>query len=319
MWLLYVLGSIYAFYALIWAIGRIKKIPIDVEEKKRIEALARGLLKREATLQSEREHFEEIKTESRLALEKIGKEKALGFPWIATAISDYLKLYDLKLAKVLENKKHPARRAAEELREAAGEKAALRRENKILRELHRYYENLFPWLIDFKGEDLDELIRQVNQPKIDDDEDDDPAALWLSEAERDSVALTRAEKFQRALERYWQSKKSPWRLGRDYERYVGYLLESQGFKVEYYGIEAGLEDLGRDLVCLNGNDVRIVQCKYWSFHKVLHEKHVRSMEPQQLTRRSSATSRICSARSKSHHGCTHRVQRRPRPRSLQKC
>lgn len=86
--------------------------------------------------------------------------------------------------------------------------------------------------------------------------------------------MTRAEKFQRALERYWQSKKSPWRLGRDYERYVGYLLESEGFKVEYYGIEAGLEDLGRDLVCSNGNDVRIVQCKYWSFQKTLHEKHV---------------------------------------------
>jgi hypothetical protein len=174
MWLLYILGSIYAFYALVWAIDRIKKIPIDVKEKKRIEDLERDILEREATLRREREHFDEMKTESGIALERISKEKALGFPWLATAYSDYLKLYDLKIASVLENKKHPARRAAEEIRATAAEKAALRRENKILRELHRYYESLFPWLIEFKGEDLDELIRQVNQPQKDEDEYDDP-------------------------------------------------------------------------------------------------------------------------------------------------
>jgi hypothetical protein len=91
------------------------------------------------------------------------------------------------------------------------EKAALRRENKILRELHRYYEYLFPWLIDFKGEDLDDLIRQTHEAKIADEEESeiDPAVIYLTAAERESKKLTRAEKFQRALDRYWTRRKAP--------------------------------------------------------------------------------------------------------------
>ncbi len=160
MALLYIIGGFYTLCAIIWAIDRIKKIPFDIKEKERIEQLEKEIQKREIFLASEQKRFEELKIESKIALEKISKEKALGFPWLATAYSDYLKLFDLKLANELENKKHPAMRAAEEIRAMSSEKSNLRRENKILRELHHYYENLFPWLIDFKGEDLDELIRQ---------------------------------------------------------------------------------------------------------------------------------------------------------------
>jgi hypothetical protein len=41
-------------------------------------------------------------------------------------------------------------RAAEEIRTTSSEKASLRSENKILRELHRYYENLFVRLTSLK-------------------------------------------------------------------------------------------------------------------------------------------------------------------------
>lgn len=140
--------------------------------------------------------------------------------------------------------------------------------------MHRYYESLFPWLIDFKGDDLDELIRQVNQPKPEEEEDEDPAARWLTAAEYHSPQLSRAEKFQRALDRYWQRKKTPWELGRDYERYIGYLHERDGFKVDYYGIAFGYEDLGRDLICIKADDIRVIQCKHWSAQKTLHEKHI---------------------------------------------
>jgi hypothetical protein len=272
MWLLYLIGGFYTLCAIIWAIDRIKNIPLDIKEKERIERLEKETQRRETILASEQARFEELKIESKIALETISKEKALGFPWLATAYSDYLKLFELKLANELENKKHPAKRAAEEIRAMSSDKADLRRENRILRELHRYYENLFPWLIDFKGEDLDELIRQVNRPKS--EENEDPVAEWLSDAEYNSPKLSRAEKSQRALDRYWQSKKSPWQLGRDYERYIGYIHERDGFKVEYHGIELGYEDLGRDLICRKSNEVRIVQCKHWSAQKTMHEKHV---------------------------------------------
>src|SRR5208283_865895 len=206
-WPFILLGGFYTLCAIVWVIDRIKKIPLDIKEKERIEQLEKGIHEREAFLVSEQKRFEELKNEAKIALEKISKEKALGFPWLATAYSEYLKLYELKLANELENKKHPAKRAAEEIRGMSSEKADLRRENKILRELHRYYENLFPWLIDFKGEDLDELIRQVNRPKS--EENEDPVAEWLSDAEYNSPKLSRADKSQRALDRYWQSKKSP--------------------------------------------------------------------------------------------------------------
>ncbi len=131
-------------------------------------------------------------------------------------------------------------------------------------------------MIDFKGQDLDELIRQAHEPKGADDEDEgiDPAAVYLTAAERDSDKLTRAEKFQRVLDRYWTRRKTPWEIGRDYERYVGYLHERDGFKVEYHGIARGYEDLGRDLICIKGDDIRVIQCKCWSGEKVIHEKHV---------------------------------------------
>ncbi len=194
MWILYLIGGFYTFCAIIWAFDRINKIPFDLKEKRRIEQLERENREREAALDWVQQRFEQLQIEAKIAFEKISKEKSLGFPWLATAYSDYLKLFELKLADELEKKQRPAKRAAEEIRVMASEKAALRRENKILRELHRYYENLFPWSIDFKGEDLDELIRQVNQPKTKDE--DDPVAEWLSDAEYNSPKLSRAEKSQ---------------------------------------------------------------------------------------------------------------------------
>jgi hypothetical protein len=278
MWLLYVIGAFAAFSLIVSVIERIKKIPLDVAEKNRIEHLAKDTEARETQLMRERARFEQLKAEATVAIETMSREKALGFPWLAAAYSEYHKLFDLKLADELEGKKVPAKRAAEQVRSMAAEKAALRRENRILRESYRYYESLFPWLIDFKGEDLDDLIRQAQErpsrSDIKERHDEDPAAQWLTEAERNSRQLTRVEKFQRALDRFWSSKKTPWQIGRDYERYVGYQHERDGFKVEYVGIEYRMEDLGRDLICVKGNDVRIVQCKYWRKERTLHEKHV---------------------------------------------
>jgi hypothetical protein len=261
-------------------IERSKCLLITLAEKRRTEAIGRDAAALYARLQREREAFESAKQESAFALEMIAREKAMGFPWLANAYSEYQALIDLKLADALEDKERPAPRAAEQLRVIAKEKAMLQRENRILRALHRYYEDLFPWLIDFQGEDLDELIKQSRQTLSDSDgtsieqAEEDPAAEWLSQAEQRSDNLTNAEKFQRALDRYWQSKKTPWRVGLDYERYVGYQYEARGFRVEYHGAARGLEDLGRDLICIKDNEIHIVQCKYWKNSKVFHEKHI---------------------------------------------
>lgn len=80
--------------------------------------------------------------------------------------------------------------------------------------------------------------------------------------------------FQLALERYLRSTKSPWQVGRDYERYVGYLREREGCAVTYHGIIHGFEDLGRDVLAEKDGTIEVIQCKRWAQHKEIHEKHV---------------------------------------------
>ena len=61
--------------------------------------------------------------------------------------------------------------------------------------------------------------------------------------------LTPSEKLQKMLDWYWnRPSKSNWQIGRDYERYIGYLYETKGWNVYYHG-KKGFEDLGRDLIC----------------------------------------------------------------------
>jgi hypothetical protein len=271
LWVLVVYGGIWAIAGVVSIIERIKNIPVSEAERRSMTAKEEELAKREREVARQADLIEEART----ALDTLSREKSLGFPWLASAYAKHFELLDLKLANELTSKKHPALRAADEVRRIAQEKAMLRRENKVLRELHSYYENLFPWLIDFKGTDLDAVIQQVREPvERVDTPDADPAMMWLSDSEVTGTSLTRSQKFQRALDRYWTSRKTPWQIGRDYERYVGYLHEKDGFKVEYFGATEGLEDLGRDLICRRGTEVRIIQCKYWSSSKTLHEKHI---------------------------------------------
>lgn len=140
----------------------------------------------------------------------------------------------------------------------------------------RYYESLFPWLRDYVGLNADELIAEPSAVETD-AQADDPVHLFLSAGEYQ--LLTTTERNQMALDRYWQSRKSSWQVGRDYERYVGYLYEQEGFKVQYFGIERGLEDFGRDLVCSKEGLVEVVQCKYWSKSKgmVIREAYVNQL------------------------------------------
>ena len=121
-----------------------------------LENIAKARANKASELSRRERHIEERtasleRLDSRIStvraeVEELSQEKALGFPWLATAYAEYFRLLDDQLADLLEQKKHPAMKAADALRATAAEKAALRRENKILRELHRYYEGLFPGL-----------------------------------------------------------------------------------------------------------------------------------------------------------------------------
>jgi hypothetical protein len=225
----------------------------------------------EANFRQAQENWKNKVQEDKQAIETLMKEKTLGFPWLAQAFADYYRLQDMKIASSLDFKSHPAKKAAETVREIAAERRRAEKLSRVLQYQIEYYESLFPWLTEFKGEDLDDLIKHISDEKSDPD-NEDPVMRWLTQAEYST--LSTVERNQIALDRYWQKKKTKWELGRDYERYIGYQYESKDWHVTYQGIVEGYDDLGRDLIATKDITVQIVQCKYWSHYKTIHEKHI---------------------------------------------
>ena len=122
-------------------------------------------------------------------------------------------------------------------------------------------------------EDDYELISEPDDvPIADVDEDEDQVKRYLTEEEYANLSVT--ERNQRALDRFWDKRKSKRAIGKLYEQYLGYLFEQKGYDVEYFGIKNGLGDLGRDLICRKRDEEIIVQCKHWSKSKTIYEKHI---------------------------------------------
>lgn len=223
----------------------------------------------------ERDRFQLAR--DREALEALLASRVRGFEFIADAWGDYERARADRLATALQYKNHPTKSAAKEVRAKGKELADLRRELKRTQWVLALYEFHFPWLTELR--DFDEETSYVDgEPELDDAGADgdgarpDPAQQWLSKEEY--AALSEGERNQRALDRYLTSRKTPWQVGRDYERYIGYLREQAGARVTYQGIFAGLEDLGRDLICEAAAGIEVVQCKRWSKRRTIHEKHV---------------------------------------------
>lgn len=208
------------------------------------------------------------------SINQIIAERSLGFPWVAEAISDYISLCEKKIADYLEQKSKPAYSTAEKLKEISAEKKILKKSFYIAKNRVKYYESIFPWITEYIGEDMDLLITQVSN-ESNKEAEIDPVLNFVPKGEY--LSLSESERNQKALDRYLTSRKYPWQIGRDYERYIGYLKETQGYNVYYQGIEMGLEDLGRDLICKRNGKIEIIQCKCWAKHKTIHEKHINQL------------------------------------------
>jgi hypothetical protein len=232
----------------------IREVEIDKKEKKNIE------------------NFNEIKNE----IEFFAKEKSKSFPYIAAVISDYLLLKDNKVASFLETKKHPAYTTANSIRIITNEKKILTEQLLSARYRIKEYEALFPSISECVDEDIDVILDNLNDDIKSITTEDDPVKQFISPNEYESLSST--ERNQKALDRFLASRnKNSYQIGKDYERYIGYTYENRGYDVTYYGIAEGVEDLGRDLICKSKSNVEIVQCKYWSSQKTIHEKHINQL------------------------------------------
>lgn len=99
----------------------------------------------------------------------------------------------------------------------------------------------------------------------DDEETYEKYKQWLSLKEYSNLPNTR--KYQLALDRYLQHPKSQWQAGIIYERYIGYVLETSGYSVEYEGATKFKEDRGIDLIAKNDSSTYVIQCKRYSADK----------------------------------------------------
>lgn len=65
------------------------------------------------------------------------------------------------------------------------------------------------------------------------------------------------------------------RSGDEFEKRVGKYYEYLGYIVEYRGLELGFEDGGIDLIARKGNEVLLIQCKYWKKINSIKGKNIK--------------------------------------------
>ncbi len=213
-------------------------------------------------------------TEIQICKDKINllesESNLTAIPYMAQIIADF-ETYELEyIAKKLDWGSSQERlKKVKSIRELRADAKAMVEKNKEAQYELSYLLELFP--------ELEEIIecefKSLPHISINLVEDRDVARDYLSKEEY--AALSTTERNQLALDRYLAShNKSKWQIGRDYEQFVGYKYTLDGYTVDNFGTYKGLEDLGRDVIAKKENKTLIIQCKYWSSLKLIHEKHI---------------------------------------------
>ena len=196
-----------------------------------------------------------------------------GREWLAAQFAENKKAEDDATANLLIVKRRPAQKAREALLTANAKRRDALSRIKFLEYQLKSYEEYFPFLEEYREVILDESVPLGSKKdNVLDILKADPVLKFVSKAEYDKLSF--AERNQLAFEKYLKKGKSAWEVGRDYERYLGYLYEQDGWKVNYVGAIKGLEDFGRDLICSKDTQVRIVQAKNWRSERTIREKHI---------------------------------------------
>lgn len=196
-------------------------------------------------------------------------------PWLAERISDYFEMLDTRDEIYLKHKKNPAITASKLVAEIKKEKKELLKANKMFQYQLTFLTSTFPMLEDAMQLESIELEDAIANISTNEKAKTDYEVLsnYLSPEEYNK--LSDIDKYQLALDRYMQKKKkSLWEIGISYERYIGYIYETKNYKVIYNGALEGFNDLGRDIIAENKDEILIIQCKYWKKERIIHENVV---------------------------------------------
>lgn len=191
---------------------------------------------------------------------------------LTSLFADYLLLqYDVS-ANYLEKKSRPAYTEAKRIKELKIETKQYLEQYKLMLYKYEYLLNIFPELQNYV-DDFDSIRDTEKYFSLENLSNKfDYARKYLSKLE--FMELPENERNQIALDNYIKGKKTNWQIGRDYELFCGQYYENNGYNVEYFGMEKKLSDLGRDLIAKKESEIHIIQCKYWSKEKLIHEKHI---------------------------------------------
>jgi hypothetical protein len=251
--------TILATSAAIWAFIKYEKL---IKTKKEHAEYVYKKNKELAEIQKQIKNKIANLNEKEKGISKIIQEITQAFPFVAGVVADFEFHRAESEQRYLLYKNHPAKKAAEIVSEVKKNLRQAIKDKKQLEYKIKYYEHLFPWLIDYFDTPIEnEFINKILQNK--------------NRIANDNYnGLSKSEKYQLQLDRYWMRQKSNWEVGRDYERYVGYRYEVDGWKVNYWGAIKGFEDMGRDLIAKKKEMIEIIQCKRWAKTKLIHEKHI---------------------------------------------
>jgi hypothetical protein len=274
-----IVGLIVILYSLVKIIEKVAEV-----RRTKLDDLAA----REENLLAEKNLLDEAQRQldkDRQSVTVLAQQKSNGFPWLAEAYSEYFLLQQVKEAERFASKRHPAVKSAERVKEIARDRRVVEQKLRVAQGIMEYWRDLFPFLDECLGDDVDEeLLRKILSKNIEapfrdvPDVGVDPVRLILNKLpEVEYRKLSSAERNQRALNWWLGKSKSRWEIGREYEKYIGQMHEAQGYVVYYQGILEGYEDLGRDLIAKRGKKTLVIQCKCWSTHKTIHEKHINQL------------------------------------------
>ncbi len=249
----------------------------------KIKQLTENINSKNIVLNNQNSHISELETERKKLLECIKLKDEfynsmstlsdVSVKYLTELVADFKFIqYDIS-AEYLQTKKRPALEEAKRILE-------LKQESKLYHEQYKQmlykYEvlcGLFPELSTYI-EDF-ESIKQLNDFTTLDNLQNDYDRVRDYVSKEDYANLSIDDRNQKALDIYInRPNKTKWQIGRDYEMYIAYRYRSEGCNVIQFGIEKKLEDMGRDLIVFDKNKILIVQCKYWSETKLIHEKHI---------------------------------------------
>ena len=146
----------------------------------------------------------------------------------------------------------------------------LKQETTELKYKYEYVIGIFPELKKyFEDEEALLSLGEIQNVSLLQDEYDHTRDYLSSE---EYNALSEDERNQLALDRYKERRRANSRIaGAEYEMYISHCLRNKGYKVVEFGIEKGLEDLGRDIIATKDEFTYIIQCKRYGKHIEVHE------------------------------------------------